>query len=176
MYYIDNASISKSCKDTEYKYSAGKHPETGEALIWQYYNEWLDNPKDHNKYVSEVERRSKKVICIETGVVYDTIKEACEDTGASGNGLWKACNNTNSTSGGYHWQYYEEYLTNPLNVNDIILKKANASKPVKCIETDIIYTSMTEAEKLTGVKQCGISQVCRGKRETAGGYHWEYVS
>ena len=59
---------------------------------------------------------------------------------------------------------------------------ANLSKPsrprgkqVQCIETNIIYPSTREAERLTGINHCNISQVCTGKRKTAGKFHWRYV-
>lgn len=49
------------------------------------------------------------------------------------------------------------------------------SKKVKCIETNMIYASTREAERITGVKHNNISQACTGKRQTAGGYHWSYI-
>lgn len=49
------------------------------------------------------------------------------------------------------------------------------SKKVICIETEIIYDSITFAAKSTGVNRTGISKVVTGERETAGGYHWKYV-
>ena len=48
------------------------------------------------------------------------------------------------------------------------------NRKVICIETKIVFQSLNEAEKITGVKYQGISRVCRGGRKTAGGYHWEY--
>lgn len=53
------------------------------------------------------------------------------------------------------------------------VKKA-CSKPVKCIETKIVFPSIKEAERLTGISDSGIQAVCKGKRKTAGGYRWEY--
>ena len=46
-------------------------------------------------------------------------------------------------------------------------------KKVICVETGIIYKSITEAEKQTGVYNIGL--VCNGKRKTAGGFHWEFI-
>jgi group I intron endonuclease len=43
-------------------------------------------------------------------------------------------------------------------------------KRVICIETGIIYESITD----TGIRH--VSEACRGKRKTAGGYHWQYVT
>ena len=49
------------------------------------------------------------------------------------------------------------------------------SKKVRCIETNIIYPSISEAERQTGINNSHISEVCKkNKRKTAGGYHWEY--
>ena len=47
-------------------------------------------------------------------------------------------------------------------------------KPVVCIETGIIYESIMAAETLTKTDGSSISAVCKGKRKTAGGYHWRY--
>ena len=49
------------------------------------------------------------------------------------------------------------------------------SKPVRCIETGIEYSSSREAERQTKINNACISDCCRGKQKTAGGYHWEYV-
>lgn len=51
--------------------------------------------------------------------------------------------------------------------------KSKLSKPVHCIDTDEIYESAIEAERQTGIQH--ISEVCSGKRESAGGMWWEYL-
>ena len=45
-------------------------------------------------------------------------------------------------------------------------------RPVVCVETNIEYESVSDAERKVGVRN--ISACCRGKLETSGGYHWEY--
>lgn len=45
--------------------------------------------------------------------------------------------------------------------------------PVVCVETGVIYSSATEAESDTGVLGTNICRVLKGKRHTAGGYHWK---
>lgn len=47
-------------------------------------------------------------------------------------------------------------------------------KPVKCIETGIIYKGAKIASKETGVDNSDIGKCCKGKLKSAGGYHWEY--
>lgn len=48
-------------------------------------------------------------------------------------------------------------------------------KRVLCIDTKVIYESVNEAERQTGISSKNISAVCLGKRNIAGGYHWIYV-
>ena len=49
------------------------------------------------------------------------------------------------------------------------------SKKVLCIELNKIFQSLREAERETGINHCNISQVCTGKRKTAGAYHWRFI-
>ena len=48
-------------------------------------------------------------------------------------------------------------------------------RPVKCIETGIIYDSTVQAGKSTGINRVYITNCCNNKRLSAGGYHWEYI-
>ena len=49
-------------------------------------------------------------------------------------------------------------------------------KRCMCIELYHIFESTREAEKIMGISHIGISAACRGKQETAGGYHWRYIN
>ncbi len=53
-------------------------------------------------------------------------------------------------------------------------KPLNA-KTVLCIETNIIYSNIKEASKNTNAMACHISEVCNGKRKSAGKLHWKYI-
>lgn len=48
------------------------------------------------------------------------------------------------------------------------------SKQVLCVETGVIYSSSYEASRKIGTNKGNIISCCRGKRNTAGGYHWKY--
>lgn len=54
-------------------------------------------------------------------------------------------------------------------------EKHPRSRKVLCIETGIIYNTITEASRELNLNQSNISQVCTGKRKTCGGYHFKYV-
>lgn len=48
-------------------------------------------------------------------------------------------------------------------------------KPVYCVELDRVFESGTAACKELGLNNSHLSQVCQGKRETCGGYHWRFA-
>ena len=53
----------------------------------------------------------------------------------------------------------------------------NIAKPVYCVELDAIFDSQKTAAEVVGLaNSTGISMCCKGRRQTAAGYHWEYVS
>ena len=49
--------------------------------------------------------KSKKVICIETGKVYDSISVARNETGITS--ISDCLHNRTKTDGGYHWKYFD---------------------------------------------------------------------
>lgn len=53
--------------------------------------------------------------------------------------------------------------------------KGKATKKVRCIETDMIFNSISEAAIFVGKSITGIIACCKGKQKTCAGYHWEYV-
>ena len=53
--------------------------------------------------------------------------------------------------------------------------QAATSKKVKCIETGIVYGSIKDAARKTGLWYSAISSVCLGKRNMTGGYHWKFI-
>ena len=50
-------------------------------------------------------RRRRKIRCTETGVVYESIKDAAERTKISPNCIGSA---VSGMAGGYHWEYADD--------------------------------------------------------------------
>lgn len=48
------------------------------------------------------------------------------------------------------------------------------SKKITCIENGIVYPSLSEAERQTGIFKSNISKCCKGKLKSAGKLHWKY--
>lgn len=52
---------------------------------------------------------------------------------------------------------------------------SGTSKPVRCVELNTIYESGAAAARELNLDASHISKVCRGKANTTGGYHFEFV-
>ena len=48
-------------------------------------------------------------------------------------------------------------------------------KRVRNIDTGIVYVSAIEASEKTGIDNSSIGKCCKGKRNYAGGFRWEYI-
>lgn len=67
---------------------------------------------------------------------------------------------------------YSRYGVKNLHYNQ---KKNNpASKSVVCVELNVVFDTMTEAQETMCIDVSNIVKCCKGQRKRAGGYHWQY--
>lgn len=65
------------------------------------------------KKLSEVTKQKiseanyRKVRCIETGVIYDSVKQAASETGCYSTNISATCHGRQNTTAGYHWTYID---------------------------------------------------------------------
>lgn len=81
--------------------------------------EWLSH-KDNCNYGTRNTRmsesntnnpkRSKQIVCIETGIIYPSIHEASRKLNINYGNLCRALKHKEKTCGGYHWNYIESTL------------------------------------------------------------------
>ena len=55
-------------------------------------------------------------------------------------------------------------------------KHRTNAKKVQCVETGIVYDSISKAGKQNNIQPVAISWACSGKLKTAGGLHWKYLN
>lgn len=69
--------------------------------------EKLRQPKseEHKRKLSEA--KSRAVVCVETGIVYKSMKSAAEALGINRGSISNVCLGKAKTAGGYHWQFAE---------------------------------------------------------------------
>ena len=57
---------------------------------------------------SHMGKTCRKVLCVETGKVYESIKDASIAVNVDGSTISKCCRGKQKTAGGFHWQYVDE--------------------------------------------------------------------
>ena len=75
--------------------------------------EWCTNEYNHN-YGTRNERvaksLSKKVICITTGEIFNSMREACRKYDINTGRMTECCQGKRKTAGGYKWEYFKEEI------------------------------------------------------------------
>lgn len=61
--------------------------------------------KTHNNYRRPEDAHRKKIMCIETGKIYESINKAAKDTGWSSSYISLVCSGKRDATGPYHWTY-----------------------------------------------------------------------
>lgn len=112
----------------------------------------------------------KRVICIENGIIYDSIKNAEELTGFNHSNISRCCHGIRSNCGGLHFYFIDD----DNNVLYMQWESKRKRKKIIRLEGLIIYNNLQEASNLTGICESSIQYCCNGYRSHAYGYHFEY--
>lgn len=115
---------------------------------------------------------SKRVMCIDTGIIYPSISECERQMNFCRGSVSSVLNGKQYAHLGYRFKYVDES-------NDKIIKEQNIrNKPIRCIETgevfdtarEISYILTGDKEKIRGniLASCKHGWACRGK-------HYEFV-
>ena len=121
---------------------------------------------------------SRRVICINTMKVFDTINEASTYYNVDKDAIQQCCSDANKrkTAGEINgermiWEYYDENK----NYEFVPFKRDYKYKQILCLDNNIIYNSVHEASKNTGCSIVGIRHCCTGYLKTTKGMHFSYV-
>ena len=86
------------------------HQQTAGGYHWRYAT---DEDKQNLTLLKEdkphkMAHNVRKVKCIETGIVYDSLKLAGEAIGLSNSSIYSCCTKKSETAGGFHFEYFNE--------------------------------------------------------------------
>lgn len=190
----DASDYAKTCKENilnccNDKYlRAGFCKDTNEFYQWQYYNEFLTNPKplfknegivkQYNK--SGYNQSMKKVICLNTKEIFNSINEASTIYNVLNTNIISNCKKQQSFAGKHPitreklvWMYHNEYLeTSEDKIESLIKNPYNKQirtqnyKKVICLNNNEIYKSLMDASIKTGISNIG--KCCQSKSKSAG--------
>lgn len=103
--------------------------------------------------------------------IYPSLAEAERITGIRKSTICNVCKGKGKTAGGYRWSYADKPLDMSKSKSGVRKKVYQYNKDFTLIK---IFDSITEASEKTQIILSSISEVCRGKRKTAGGYIWSF--
>ena len=139
---------------------------TAGGYFWCFKEEWDENWKPLLRYKTN----AKKVVCIETGEIYDNLNKASLATGAHNTSISQVCNQKLLKAGGYHWCWLKTFLD-----NEYVLPEPKSKRKIICIETLEKFASISDAAQKYKLKIPNIIECCKKKQRTSGGYHWCYL-
>ena len=120
---------------------------------------------------------AKKVICVETNEIFNSINEASIKYNTSSSNIGDCCNGNQKTTCGLHWMFIEDY--NKLSQSEIkqLKLKYENEKPKKiiCVETQEKFNCATDIYKKYGYMSYNIIKCCDKERIKCNGYHWLYL-
>lgn len=134
------------------------------------------------KIVSEETRRKQRegivrsgctrnVVCYETGERFVSAAEAGRKHEINGASILAVIDKPGRTSGGKHWVSFEK-----LDGYAPVQSKSELKKrKIEVIETGDIFESVTQAAQHLGVDPSAVTNACKGRKRTTGGYHIRYV-
>lgn len=124
--------------------------------------------EDDNLYGNAYERRA--VINLDTDRIFDTLNGAADYAGVSGSTMFKWCHKHNG------YMYLDEY--DKIEDKSSIQRHINkwSPKKVRCLETGVVYNSVAEASRKTGISTGIIHRICRNESKKVRDINFEYVN
>lgn len=119
---------------------------------------------DDSVFDRKVYKNSRPIICLETNECFESQARAAKAVGVPREAIYAALRGHIATKG-LHFYYADEP-----EPDDLLPSKRGIR--VRCVETGVVYKTITQAAKETGASQAGIRGAASGM---AGGYRWEYV-
>lgn len=168
-------SVSKCCRHKAGY--AGYY--NGQKLIWMYKTEYDNFPKEKLKdYVPKEDNNYTKVVCLNTGEIFDGIIYAAEKYGVLDSGTTACCSKTTHYSGKDSdgnilvWRYLDEYkqMTKE-EINTLLSYKSMGKKKVICLNTLQIFDNAYEASVWCGLNNKLILQSCCRNEVRFAGVH-----
>lgn len=113
VYYETHESPSKGRKLTEEQRKRLSESKKGKYCGKDSHRYGIRHTEESKRKISEhlkgrVPWNRVKVMCVETGEIFNSAQEACNLKGIDNSAILKCCKGRNHTAGGYHWEYVNE--------------------------------------------------------------------
>ena len=122
--------------------------------------------------LSEVAPNKRKVICVETRQVYDSISEAARCNNSSIQNILRVCKGLRKMTAGFHWKYAD---TPDESTEETISVNPTKKRRVICVETSEEFDSIQAAASRYGISRVSIARACKNPEKISAGHHWRFV-
>lgn len=120
---------------------------------------------EKGNYENKTIGKSKRIIDLNTGKVYESSVEAAKELGLSKVNIREVCRGIRKTVGGHTFAYYEDYL-----LGNTKIRKAGHYRPVQDVASGIVYNTAGQAGRELDIDPSSILKVCKGQKESAKGH------
>jgi group I intron endonuclease len=119
----------------------------------------------------------KDIICLDDNKIYYNSEDICRAYDIKYYmQIKRCCEGIQNTAKGHHFMFYEDYINKTQKEIEYIKKqKYKNKKSVKCITTNQVFESITEASKKTGAHIPNILNCCLGKQKETKGLKFIYL-
>lgn len=137
--------------------------------------EWVSHRENIIHSVDILNHQKRAVRCVETGIVYESIKAAALAVNGHKTGIAHASNGKIKTYKGYRWEKINTYRKKRPNSHPVIFN-SRKGRVLQLLKGRIIkvWDSQSDICKVTNFKQPMLSQALNGVCKTAYGYEWLY--
>lgn len=191
-------SVIKQSQSLKEYYKTHQHPLLGKKRSPEIVQRSVETRiKNGNIKYYGYSYSAKSVVCLNTGMIYDSLKRASEEVGVSPSLIsqcinrYKGHHSAGIDNNGNHlvWAFYAEFVElTQSEIDDSIeaaqhptsgFKNGN-SKSVRCTTTGEIFGSAKQAGEKYKVDNSSISKCCKGVMKFAGKINdiklkWEYI-
>lgn len=131
----------------------------------------------HGKFTGKQKCPPCPVIDLDTKQIFDSIENCAAHYGIKANCVTQVVRHKNYSTHGHHFAKLDEYKEYGIVDSRIFNQRTQIyGRPVKCLETDIIYKTVKEASKETGIPENSIYYAVVHDSHIAHGYHFVYLS
>lgn len=130
------------------------------------------------EYTVFKESYSKPVICLDTGIIYDSIDEAGHKNGLRAESIGRVCRGEKITVNGLRFDFVdttEEIQLIKNKKEEVKRKPSHSAKMVLCNETNEIFNSAKEASLHFGYARGCVPNIIRLNRKLEGKYTFKYI-
>lgn len=128
--------------------------------------------EEEKAHLSEVAPNKRRVICVETGEVYDSVSAAARCHNVTVQTLYHACKCFWRRVAGFHWKFAD---TPDESTEEITSAKSRKKRRVVCVETGEEFEGILAVARCYKVDRKSIAKACKNPEKVSAGHHWRFV-